>query len=178
MNIKYRLSRLLSRKDHISRLRSFSASRWPEALGTIHGVRHWDRVAKFGEMLFEAGADRDVILAFAYLHDSERRNNGEDIDHGKRASNLIDAIRHSQLYFLNDSQIAKLKRACELHTVEHRTGDITVDICFDADRMDLLRVGIRPLPDRMATVKGAELVSNPDYAGFYAEINPFYIVRL
>lgn len=160
--------------SYIERLRAFTADRWPKELGDTHGVRHWDRVAKFGEMLFTEGADRDVIMAFAYLHDAERKNNGEDIEHGKRASALIDTIRHSQLYFLNDSQIAKLKRACELHTVEHRTGDITIDICFDADRMDLLRVGIRPLADRMATTKGAELVSNPAYAGFYAEINPFY----
>jgi hypothetical protein len=27
----------------------------------------------------------DVILAFAYLHDSERRDNAMDIEHGKRA---------------------------------------------------------------------------------------------
>lgn len=154
------------------RLRSFTAQRWSRALGTTHGVEHWDRVAKFGEILLAEGADRDVIMAFAYLHDSERKDNGEDIEHGKRASVLIDSIRQSLLFFLNDNQIAKLKRACELHTIEHRTGDITIDICFDADRMDLLRVGIMPLPDRMATVRGAELVSNPDYVDFYAGVYP------
>lgn len=42
--------------------------------------------------------------------------------------------------------------------------------CFDADRMDLLRVGIMPVPKRMATKHGAELVSNPDYEDFYQEI--------
>lgn len=171
MNIKDRLSQLLSRKDHISRLRSFSAGRWPKELGNTHGVKHWDRVARFGQMLLTEDADRDMIMAFAYLHDSERKANGEDIEHGKRASALIDAIRQSQLYFLTDSQITKLKRACELHTIEHQTGDITIDICFDADRMDLLRVGIMPLPDKMATVRGAELVSNPEFMDFYAEFN-------
>ena len=69
-----------------------------------------------------------------------------------------------------DEQIEKLKRACELHTIEHRTGDITIDICFDADRMDLLRVGIVPLPERMATKRGAELVSNPKYDDYYQKI--------
>ena len=158
-------------KSHITRLRSFCASRWPKELGYTHGVKHWDRVAKFGEMLFIEGADKDVIMAFAYLHDSERKDNGEDFEHGKRASIFIDTIRDTELNFLNDSQIAKLKRACELHTVEHRTGDLTIEICFDADRMDLLRVGIKPLPDRMATERGAELVSNPDFVNFYAEFN-------
>lgn len=153
------------------RLRAFSVNRWPKALGTTHGVEHWDRVAKFGEMLFTEGADRDVIMAFAYLHDSERKDNGEDLNHGKRASIFIDTIRDSKLFFLNDSQIAKLKRACELHTIEHRTGDMTIDICFDADRMDLLRVGIKPLPDRMATKQGAEMVSRSDFLDFYALFN-------
>ena len=68
---------------------------------------------------------------------------------------------------LSDEQIAKLKRACELHTIQHRTGDMTIDICFDSDRMDLLRVGILPVPERMATKQGAELVGNPNYSDDY-----------
>ena len=98
-----------------------------------------------------------------------RNNDGEDYEHGPRASKFIDTIRVSQLSALNDEQIDKLKRACELHTIEDRTGDITIDICFDSDRMDLLRVGITPLPDRMATKKGADLVSIPNYKEFYTD---------
>ena len=157
------------KKQEIERLRSFCADRWPCHLGKIHGVEHWDRVARFGKMLYVEGADMDVIMAFAYLHDSERKDDGEDFEHGARASKFIDTIRYSELKFLNDKQIAKLKKACELHTIELKTGDTTIDICFDADRMDLLRVYITPLPDRMATKRGAELVANPDYAAFYAD---------
>lgn len=156
-------------KLNVKRLRSFTAERWPKSMGKTHGVNHWDRVARFGEMLFQEGADMDVIQAFAYLHDSQRNNDGEDYEHGPRASKFIDTIRVSQLSALNDEQIDKLKRACELHTIEDRTGDITIDICFDSDRMDLLRVGITPLPDRMATKKGADLVSNPNYKEFYTD---------
>ena len=94
----------------------------------------------------------DVLLAFAYLHDAERKDNAEDIEHGKRASELIDRIRDIELNTLSDEQIEKLKRACELHTTEPWTGDITIDTCFDADRMDLLRVGIMPSPGRMANI--------------------------
>lgn len=151
----------------IEKLRAFSASRWPEEMGTTHGVEHWDRVAKFGRMLYQKGADMDVIMAFAYLHDSERMDNWQDINHGMRASKLIDTIRQTYLRDMSDEQIAKLKLACELHTTRHRTGDLTVDICFDADRMDLLRVRITPVPDRMATQRGAELVDNPNYADWY-----------
>lgn len=151
----------------VEALRRFSDSRWPEKMGRTHGVEHWDRVARFGQLLYQEGADLDVILAFAYLHDSERMNNGRDINHGKRASRLIDTIRHTKLQNMTDEQIAKLKKACELHTIAHRTGDLTIDICFDADRMDLLRVRNRPLPHRMATQRGAELVADPHYEDFY-----------
>ena len=146
----------------VEALRCFSVSRWPEEMGRTHGVEHWDRVARFGQLLYQEGADLDVILAFAYLHDSERMNNGHDIYHGIRASRLIDTIRHTKLQDMTDEQIATLKKACELHTITH-----TIDICFDADRMDLPRVGIMPLPQRMATPQGAELVANPHYDDFY-----------
>ena len=171
--MKLSLKNILTRKACIFRwedLRFFCMSRWPEDLGTTHGVDHWDRVAKFGRMLYQEGADMDVILAFAYLHDAERMHNGRDINHGKRASGLIDAIRPTQLEALSDEQINKLKRACALHTIEHKTGDITIDICFDADRMDLPRVGITPSPQRMATKKGTEFVANPQYEEFYYQI--------
>ena len=151
-------------------LREYSAKRWPEWMGMTHGVEHWDRVAKFGRMLYKEGADMDVIIAFAYLHDSERENNACDDEHGPRASKLIDTIRNTELAALKDEQIAKLKRACELHTIQHRSGDITIDICFDADRMDLLRVGIMPSPERMATKQGADYVSDSHkYLEFYKE---------
>lgn len=71
---------------------------------------------------------------------------------------------------LSDEQIAKLKRACELHTIQHRTGDMTIDICFDSDRLDLYRVGILPIPERMATKQGADFVSDSHkYLELYKE---------
>ena len=164
---------LLSNNDitfDYKELRNFCLNRWPNDLGETHGVEHWDRVARFGKMLYQAGVDMDVVTAFAYLHDSERKDNCEDINHGKRASKLIDTIRTSLLIELNDKQIMKLKQACELHTTEQKTGDATIDACFDADRMDLLRVGIKPSPDRMATLHGADLVSNPKYEEYYQEM--------
>ena len=154
----------------VKQLRSYCIARWPEDLGTTHGVGHWDRVAMFGRMLYDGECDMAVILAFAYLHDSERMDNAEDKEHGLRASRLIDTIRESNLRNLNEEQIKKLKRACEFHTIEHKTGDITIDTCFDADRMDLLRVGIKPSPERMATKRGAELVADPYYEVYYNEI--------
>lgn len=165
-----RILNYTSRRFDYTALREYCVSRWPKGMGMTHGVEHWDRVAKFGQILYEGSADMDVILAFAYLHDSERQNNAVDDEHGIRASAFIDTIRDTELRDLSDEQIRKLKRACELHTIEHRTDDITIDTCFDADRMDLLRVGIIPDPKRMATKRGAELVSDPYYKEYYQEV--------
>ena len=40
-----------------------------------------------------------------------------------------------------------------LHSDGHTTGDATVLACWDSDRLDLGRVGIRPHPSRLCTVQ-------------------------
>ena len=152
------------------KLRLFSIARWPKEMGTTHGIEHWDRVTRFGEMLYVDGVDMNVVVAFAYLHDVGRINNYVDDEHGQRASILVDGIRYNYLRDFNDEQVALLKRACELHTLKHRTGNITIDTCFDADRLDLPRVGITPDPELMATSQGSKIASNPLYLQFYEEI--------
>ena len=61
---------------------------------------------------------------------------------------------------VTEDEISLLKEACKLHGRTHKTGNITLDICLDADRLDLPRMGIIPTPEQMATEKGAELVVN------------------
>lgn len=65
--------------------------------------------------------------------------------------------------------LSLLCKACELHTVCHRTGNPTIDACFDADRLDLMRVGIIPNPKRMATIRGAFYAANMER--FYTMID-------
>lgn len=119
----------------------------------IHGLEHSERVDGFGCSLAQetTEADRDVIRWFAYLHDYKRINNGYDINHGQRAAEYIDTIRETYLINLSDAQIESLKYACANHTIKHKTGDVTIDICFDADRLDLPRVGIKTNADKLAT---------------------------
>ena len=59
---------------------------------------------------------------------------------------------------------AQLKIACRLHTTTMKTGDPTIDACFDADRLDLWRAGITPDPEKLATEKGKQIAKNTDYA--------------
>ena len=144
--------------DHnIEKVREFAIGHTRMGIDSIHGIDHWDRVARNGKALNVSGADLEVVLCFAYLHDVERLHDGYDEEHGPRAAKLIDQVRDSVLGFLDDKQIGLLKEACTLHTTCHRTGNPTIDACFDSDRLDLPRVYIMPDPDKMATNEGAEL---------------------
>ena len=97
---------------------------------------------------------------FVYLHDKCRLDNWTDIEHGVRAADMLSTIRNTILRDFTDEEVSLLERACRYHTTEHRTGNPTIDVCFDADRLDLGRVGIVPNPKRMATEQGAYYAAN------------------
>lgn len=142
------------RDESIERLRAFAVKHTRMGSFSVHGIVHWDRVANNADLLNTSDVDLLVVKAFAYIHDVERNDDGYDLQHGPRAAALVDEIRDTELAFLNDDEILQLKKACELHTTTLRTEDATVNACFDADRLDLGRVGITPNPDKMATAQG------------------------
>lgn len=141
-------------KDCIEKLRVYAIKHSKMGSGSVHGIAHWDRVTKNADLLNTSDVDLLVVKVFAYIHDVERDDDSYDLQHGPRAAALVDEIRDTELAFLNDGEIRQLKKACELHTTTWRTEDATVNACFDADRLDLGRVGIMPDPDKMATVQG------------------------
>jgi uncharacterized protein len=115
----------------------------------VHGVSHWARVRFNGLLLAnESGAIPRVIEYFAFLHDSCRENESSDPKHGLRAVDFARSIR-SRCIDLNDREFELLLEAMAGHT--HGTGheDVTVATCWDADRLDLARVGIDPDPRRL-----------------------------
>lgn len=95
-----------------------------------------------------------MVCLFAYLHDKCRLNNETDLKHGERAADMLYTMRDTLLKDLDNKEFSLLEQACRLHTTIHKTGNPTIDICFDADRLDLKRVGITPCPDKMATSCG------------------------
>jgi uncharacterized protein len=141
-------------KDFIEKIRVYAIKHSKMGSGSVHGIAHWDRVAKNADLLNTSDVDLLVVKVFAYIHDVERDDDSYDFQHGPRAAALVDEIRDTELAFLNDGEIRQLKKACELHTTTWRTEDATVNACFDADCLDLGRVGIMPDPDKMATVQG------------------------
>ena len=156
-------SPVLSEFD-ITPIKDFAIDGW--TLGEIHGISHWQRVERNGILLsmdnghLRNGVKINVVRAFAYLHDKCRIDDWEDLEHGPRAAEMIPSIRESILKGLTDEEITLLEKACRYHTLAHKTGDITVDICFDADRLDLGRVGVTPNPKLMATEQGHFYAAN------------------
>lgn len=139
----------------IEQIKQWAISRW--TLGKTHGLSHWERVEHNGLLLATPECDVTVIRLFAYLHDSCRENDGFDVEHGPRAAKMMEGLRETLLKDLTDEQFRMLQEACRFHTSTQRTGNPTIDACFDADRLDLGRVGITPDPKKMATAKGKEL---------------------
>lgn len=52
---------------------------------------------------------------------------------------------------LDDHRFRLLRRACEGHTHQRNHPDVTIQTCWDADRLDHERVGITPHPSRLCT---------------------------
>lgn len=129
------------------RIRASYALEWDG----IHGIRHWERVREIGARLAPlTGADAVVVEYFAALHDSCRLNDHEDPEHGARAAKLVRALG-PELLPLSADQVDLLVEACRTHTSGRTTDDATIGTCWDADRLDLLRVGIHPDPRYLTT---------------------------
>jgi uncharacterized protein len=116
-----------------------------------HGAGHWARVLENGLRLAEVtGALVEVVQLFAVFHDSRRTNEGADRGHGQQGADLA-ALLRGQLFDLPDREFELLYTACARHTDGLTEADVTIQTCWDADRLDLGRVGIAPHPRRLCT---------------------------
>lgn len=110
----------------------------------FHGAGHWARVAHNGRILCRAsGANPRVVWLFALLHDLRRRDEGSDPQHGPRAAAFIREIADKHL-LLDREELEQLCEACIGHSEGETTKHPTIAACWDADRLDLGRVGTRP----------------------------------
>jgi uncharacterized protein len=121
------------------------------SLDGIHGEAHWARVLENGlRLAAQTGADVEIVALFAYLHDSKRQSDGWDRGHGLRAAAYVRALPEALL------PISPGKRRVLAYAIAHHSDGLTeagatVQTCWDADRLDLGRIGIRPDPARICT---------------------------
>lgn len=125
----------------------------------IHGAPHWARVRDYGIKLAQiTGAKPGVVELFAFLHDSKRINEGVDPEHGERATAFALSLKGT-LIMLPDDDFDLLAYACRHHSRGLLEADITVQTCWDADRLDLGRVGIKPNPNYLCTQAAKDVVT-------------------
>ncbi|RLA39949.1 MAG: hypothetical protein DRR42_26585 [Gammaproteobacteria bacterium] len=98
----------------------------------------------------QTGANRRVVEYFAFIHDLGRLNDNHDPEHGYRAALISENIA-GDLIEVDDSELDLLVAACQGHSDGRLEADVTVMTCWDADRLDLGRVGIRPDPLRLCS---------------------------
>jgi uncharacterized protein len=116
-----------------------------------HGIVHWARVLENGRRLYEInGARPRVVELFALFHDSGRVTEKRDPGHGLRGAELARALR-GKMFDLEDDEFDLLYEACARHTDGDIEADLTIQTCWDADRLDLGRVSIIPEPSRLCT---------------------------
>ena len=109
-------------------------------------------------MAEENGADIEVVEHFALVHDVMRENENLDLHHGPRAAEFIRSIAGSWIK-LEEHRLHKLIKACQYHSVGRLDSDITVQTCWDADRLDLGRVGTTP----KSSYLGSSLARDPNF---------------
>jgi uncharacterized protein len=131
----------------------------------IHGTAHWRRVEQLGQYLAKRnGADATVLSLFAYLHDARRETDHHDRDHGKRSAKLVEELYNAGDLELSEEQYEQLRFACAEHNSRSaQSDDVTVQTCWDSDRLDLWRIGVIPNPEYLYTAE-AKLPATIEYA--------------
>jgi uncharacterized protein len=118
----------------------------------IHGEQHWRAVAEVGLRLLPDArkADPIVVFLFSLFHDAMRQNEVEDSGHGERGAQLAGEL-HGRYFQLSPKQLRLLTSACSEHTDAPFSDDPTLGVCFDADRLNLWRVGKVPAARFLST---------------------------
>ena len=112
----------------------------------LHGEHHWQLVGWVGMARpRDSGVDPEVVFLFALFHDSMREHDGDDPGHGKRGAQLANEL-YGVHHFASVPQTDLLVYACNEHTGGELSDDPTIAVCWDADRLNLWRVGTEPDP--------------------------------
>lgn len=147
----------------------------------LHGPAHWVRVHRFGTMLANSLnlSEREArcVEVFSFTHDLARIDDGggnqHAIDGAIHAFKVMDAIFPD----LDEAQQQLISAAIRYHSdglradeayyrgfieINEWSEDVlinTVGCCFDADRLDLLRLGVEPHERYMSTGYWADVLS-------------------
>jgi len=161
--VEFRLPVTLRRAPYVRLLELSTAEFKLDKLRTAHGPDHWNKVEYNGMAICDdtPQADRHAVRCFALLHDCRRENEHKDPEHGHRAANfLLETAEVRKLVGLEGNRLERLVFALRFHNDGQVSDDPTIGACWDADRLDLTRVGYVPDPELFSTKRGKELIFN------------------
>lgn len=156
---KQQIIKPLERPEQLASLLSMTRQEFVLPIrNSYHGPEHWDRVERNSLVLCKANpeADEEVCRLFAICHDCKRENEDEDPEHGHRAAQWI--TEHLDQISVRGERLDRLLYACRHHNDGTTCDDPTIGTCWDADRLDLPRVGITPNPELLSTKAGKKLM--------------------
>jgi uncharacterized protein len=105
-----------------------------------HGIFHFWAVRETGLWLApRTGADPAVVEAFALLHDACRADEYEDDVHAAHALDLAQNLK--DVLELDPGAMRLLKEAILKHHLGILTPEPTLGTCWDADQLDIGRIG-------------------------------------
>jgi uncharacterized protein len=141
---------------NIKKIAALSLRGYSLPINGVHGPAHWLRVLRNGYDIAERteGADLGVVTLFALLHDCRRLDDGHDIGHGERAAAYVRQLAERDVFDVSEDRIALLATACAGHELGQTSTDPTIGACWDADRLELSRLG-RPPIDRYLSTSAA-----------------------
>lgn len=125
-----------------------------------HGLPHWSRVLRNGMLVTASDnkVDPEIMQLFALLHDSMREDEWTDIEHGIRAARYVQQLADDGLMpYIYGERLTTLRAAIAGHPLGHvsRRDDWqsrTIQGCWDADRLDLGRVGVKPSIEKLGSL--------------------------
>ena len=123
-----------------------------------HGFIHWMRVLFNGRLLAsKTGANLKIVELFCLLHDTHRHDEWSDPEHGARAADFVAELfsqpNNPFKVQLSDKELSILLRALRYHTggMPSQSNGVTIGTCWDADRLDIDRVGLYPKAKYLST---------------------------
>ena len=134
-----------------------------------HGEQHWKAVAWAGLGLARQveGCDAELVLLFALLHDTQRHNEARDPEHGLRAAQFTALLCAEGVLDLDEERLTLLVDACTRHDKGYVSAHPTIGVCWDADRLNLSRVGITPVARLLSTAPAKEPCLISEAASFH-----------
>lgn len=133
-----------------------------------HGNQHWRCVSLVGSRLAKQENLNPLLpFLFGLFHDSMRENDDRDPDHGERGGQLALEMYERGLLPISQEMLSKLVYACNNHTSSPATYDPHAGVCYDADRLNLWRVGTQPHKNYISTEAGLHSCKMQDTNGLH-----------